>query len=133
MGVANVLGGRFVTREADLAPVMREIAGRGLLFLDDGTAAQSLAPTLAAAAGAPSARADVVLDASPRPEAIDAALARLEALARAKGSAIGYAAGLPGAMEALARFAQGLERRGVALVPLSALTTRGPASAGLTR
>ena len=133
VGVANFLGGRFMTREADLAPVMREIAGRGLLFLDDGTAAQSLAPTLAAAAGAPAARADVVLDASPRPEAIEAAIARLEALARAKGSAIGYAAGLPGAMEAVARFAQGLERRGVALVPLSALTTRGPASAGLTR
>jgi len=133
VGVANFLGGRFMTREADLAPVMREIAGRGLLFLDDGTAAQSLATTLAASVGAPAARADVVVDASPRPEAIEAALARLEALARAKGSAIGYAAGLPGAMEAVARFAQGLERRGVALVPLSALTARGPASAGLTR
>ena len=133
VGVANFLGGRFLTREADLAPVMREIGGRGLLFLDDGTAAQSLAPTLAAAAGVPAARADVVLDANPQPEAIRTALAKLEATARAKGFAIGYAAGLPGAMEPVARFARGLEQRGVALVPLSALAARAPASAGLAR
>jgi hypothetical protein len=133
VGVANFLGGRFLTREADLAPVMREIAARGLLFLDDGTSAQSLAPTLAAAAGIPAARADVVLDANPQPEAIKTALARLEATARARGFAIGYAAGLPGSMEPVARFARGLEQRGVALVPLSALVARAPASAGLAR
>ena len=133
VGVANFLGGRFLTREADLAPVMREIGGRGLLFLDDGTAAQSLAPTLAAAAGVSAARADVVLDANPQPEAIKAALAKLEATARARGFAIGYAAGLPGAMEPVARFARGLEQRGVALVPLSALAARAPASASLSR
>jgi len=133
VGVANFLGGRFMTREADLAPVMREIAARGLLFLDDGTATQSLAPTLAAAAGVPAARADVVLDANPQPEAIKAALGRLEATARAKGFAIGYAAGLPGAMEPIARFARGLEQRGVALAPLSALAARAPPSASLER
>ena len=133
VGVANFLGGRFLTREADLAPVMREIGGRGLLFLDDGTATQSLAPTLAAAAGVPAARADVVLDANPQPEAIRTALAKLEATARTKGFAIGYAAGMPGAMEPVARFARGLEQRGVALVPLSALAARAPASAGLAR
>ena len=133
VGVANFLGGRFLTREADLAPVMREIAGRGLLFFDDGTATQSLASPLAAAVGVPAARADVVLDANAQPDAIEAALKRLEAVARAKGFAIGYAAGLPGAMEPVARFARGLERRGVALVPLSALAARGAASAGLAR
>jgi polysaccharide deacetylase 2 family uncharacterized protein YibQ len=133
VGVASFLGGRFLAREADLAPVMREIAGRGLLFMDDGTAAQSLAPTLAASAGLPAARADVVLDANPQPEAIKTALAKLEATARARGFAIGYAAGLPGALEPVARFARGLEQRGVALVPLSALAARAPASAGLAR
>ncbi len=133
VGIANFLGGRFMAREPDFAPVIREIAGRGLLFLDDGSSPQSLAPGIAAAAGLPFVRADVVLDANPRPEAIEAALGRLEAMSRAKGAATGYAAGLPGAMEAVARFARGLERRGVALVPLSALASREPASAGLAR
>ena len=131
VGVANFLGARFMARETDLAPVLREIAARGLLFLDDGTVTQSVAPSLAAAAGLPAVRADVVLDANGRPDAIEAALARLETSERAKGFAIGYAAGLPGSIEAVARFAQGLEKRGVALVPLSALAARGTASARL--
>ena len=133
VGVANFLGGRFMAREADLAPVLREIAARGLLFLDDGTATQSIAPGLAAAAGMQAARADVVLDANARADAIEAALGRLEAIARTRGFAIGYAAGLPGALEPVTRFAHGLEKRGVALVPLSALAVRGTASAALAR
>ncbi len=133
VGVANFLGGKFMANENDLAPVMREIGGRGLLFLDDGASARSRAPGLAASAGLPFARADVVVDANPRPEAVEAALGRLEAMARTKGAAIGYAAGLPGAMESVARFARGLERRGVALVPLSALASRESASAALAR
>ena len=133
VGVANFLGSRFLAREADLAPVLREIATRGLLFLDDGTAMQSMAPSLAAAAGMQSARADVALDANPGREAVELALGRLEAVARAKGFAIGYAAGLSGSIEPIARYAQGLEKRGVALVPLSALAGRSAPSAGLAR
>ena len=133
VGVANFLGSRFLAREADLAPVLREIATRGLLFLDDGTAMQSVAPSLAAAAGMQSARADVALDANPGREAVEMALGRLEAVARAKGFAIGYAAGLPGSIEPIARFALGLEKRGVALLPLSSLAGRSAPSAGLAR
>ncbi len=133
VGVANFLGSRFMAREADLSPVLREIAARGLLFMDDGTAMQSLAPTLAAAAGMQMARADVGLDVNPSREAVELALGRLEAVARAKGFAIGYAAGLPGSLEPIARYAQGLEKRGVALVPLSALAGRSAPSAGLAR
>lgn len=133
VGVANFLGSRFMAREADLAPVLREIAARGLLFMDDGTAMQSIAPSLAAAAGMQTARADVALDANPGREGLELALGRLEAVARTKGFAIGYAAGLPGSVEPIARYAQGLEKRGVALVPLSALAGRSAPSAGLAR
>ena len=133
VGVANFLGSRFLAREADLAPVLREIATRGLLFLDDGTAMQSLAPSLAAAAGMQTARADVALDANTGREAVELALGRLEAVARSKGFAIGYAAGLSGSIEPIARYARGLEKRGVALVPLSALAGRSAPSAGLAR
>ncbi|MDO9442875.1 MAG: divergent polysaccharide deacetylase family protein [Beijerinckiaceae bacterium] len=121
VGVTNFLGARFTTSQNALSPVMREIGDRGLLFFDDGSSPQSLAPTVAAAAGVSASRADVVIDASQRAEDIEAALQRLEKLAREKGTAIGMASGLPQTVERIARFTQGLEQRGVALVPLTAV------------
>ncbi|MDB5510153.1 MAG: divergent polysaccharide deacetylase family protein [Hyphomicrobiales bacterium] len=126
VGLTNFLGARFTTSQAALSPVMREVGDRGLIYFDDGTSPQSLAPTVAAAAGVPATRADVVIDLSQRPEEIDAALQRLEKLARDKGTAIGMASGLPATVERIARFAQGLEKRGVALVPLTAVVTQAP-------
>ena len=43
-GVVNYLGARFTSEKKALGPVMTEIGGRGLLYLDDGTSARSLAP-----------------------------------------------------------------------------------------
>jgi uncharacterized protein len=78
-GVANFLGGKFTADEKALAPVLREIAARGLFYVDDGSSARSLAMTLAPGEALTAARADIVLDSTARPEAIEAALARLEA------------------------------------------------------
>jgi polysaccharide deacetylase 2 family uncharacterized protein YibQ len=57
-------------------------------------------------------------------------LTRLEALARRQGGAIGVAAALPASVERIARWSAGLEARGVALVPVSAMMARaaGPAA-----
>jgi polysaccharide deacetylase 2 family uncharacterized protein YibQ len=90
------------------------------VFFDDGTARQSLTSALALATGAPSLRADLAIEAT-SPEGVDAALRRLETLAREKGMAIGVAPAVPAHIDRIARFAQGLEARGIALVPLSAL------------
>ncbi len=132
VGIANFLGAKFAAREADLAPVMRELTKRGLLYLDDSTAAQSRAMQVAGAAGVGFGKVDVVLDLTPTPEAVQAALGRLEAIARSKGSAIGFAQGLPLAIDPIARFAQGLEKRGLMLVPYSALARSGVAAANLS-
>ncbi|HPG05267.1 MAG TPA: divergent polysaccharide deacetylase family protein, partial [Rhodoblastus sp.] len=110
---------------AAMTPVMRELARRGVAFVDDGSAPQSLAGTIGAQVGAITARADVVIDADQRPEAIEAALARLETIARQKGAALGFASAIPVSIEHVGRFARGLERRGVALAPASALLSRG--------
>jgi polysaccharide deacetylase 2 family uncharacterized protein YibQ len=80
----------------------------------------------------PSARADVVIDANPTPEVIEAALARLLDLARERGSAIGVASASPMSVELLARWANGLESKGVALVPLSALMSTAPSPSAQT-
>jgi uncharacterized protein len=123
VGIINFMGGRFTTSDTAFAPVMREIGQRGLLYVDDGSSGRSLAPQLAASAGVSAARADVVLDAVQRPRDIDAALERLEKMARDKGSAVGFAAALPVTVERIARWAKAAEARGVTLVPVSALVT----------
>jgi polysaccharide deacetylase 2 family uncharacterized protein YibQ len=128
-GVMNYLGGRFTADEKALAPVLAEIAQRGLFFLDDGASPQSLTPSLAPSVSLPHARVDVAIDARGTPQSIDAALAQLEALARQKGSAIGFANALPSTITRIARFARDLERRGVALAPVSATLRAGAASA----
>ncbi len=117
-GVANFLGARLTADPAAFAPILREIADRGLLYLDDGSSPQSEALTLAATAGLPAAKADVIIDASP--DGIDAALIQLEAVARDKGLAIGVASALPQSIEKIARFAHAAEANGLVLVPLSA-------------
>ncbi len=123
-GVANFLGGKFTADEAALRPVLRAFATRGLFYVDDGTSARSLAMTLAPGQALAAARADIVLDSAGGPDAIEAALARLEAIARDKGLAIGVASALPDSIETIGRFARGLEARGIALVPLSAAMPR---------
>ena len=123
VGIVNFLGGRFTSNDTAFAPVMKEFANRGLLYLDDGSSGRSLSPQLAASAGVSAGRADVVIDAIQRGGDIDAALARLEKIAKEKGSAIGYGAALPVTVERIARWAKAAEARGITLVPVSALVT----------
>jgi polysaccharide deacetylase 2 family uncharacterized protein YibQ len=45
-GITNFMGGRFLADPDALEPVMRDLAERGIMFLDDGTSAQSLTDRL---------------------------------------------------------------------------------------
>ena len=126
VGVVNYLGGKFTADAHVLSPVLAEIAARGLVYLDDGSSPRSMAREAAASLDLPLGKADVVIDADPAPQAIDAALTRLEALARSHGGAIGVAAALPASVERIARWSAGLEARGVALTPVSAMIARVP-------
>jgi uncharacterized protein len=119
-GVSNFLGGKFLADDGAMAPILHDIEARGLFYFDDGTAPRSNAVTRASEINLAAMKADIVLDAVARPEAIDAALAKLETLARDKGLAIGSASGLPVSLERLARFARQAEARGLVLIPLSA-------------
>ena len=126
VAVVNYLGGKFAADRQEISPILTEIAARGLGYLDDGSSPRSAAPDVAATLAMPSARGDVVIDANPAPEAIDAALARLVDVARERGSAIGVASASPSSVERLARWTNGLDSKGVALVPLSALMSAAP-------
>ena len=129
VGVVNYLGGKFTSDAHVLTPVLADIAARGLVYLDDGSSPRSVARQAASTLDLPSGTADVIIDANPAPEAIDAALIRLEALARSQGGAIGIAAALPASVDRIARWSAALEARGVALAPVSAMMARGPGPA----
>jgi uncharacterized protein len=132
VGIVNYLGGKFTGDAQALTPVLRDIADRGLAFLDDGTSARSLVREIAGPMNLPSARADIDLDVAQSGRSLDAALLNIEAQARANGFAIAVTTALPGNLDAIARFARELEGHGVALVPVSALLNAVPteASAG---
>lgn len=121
VGVVNYLGARFTADQQAMMPVLRELASRGLLYLDDGSSPRSA--TEAAAGRAPFLRADLVLDADASSDAIRAQLAALESIARARGFAIATATAFPQTVKEIAAFAQAAADKGIMLVPLTALLT----------
>ena len=128
VGVANYMGSRFTASDAAFAPVLREVAKRGLMYLDDGTSPRSLAGQIAGANNLPFAKASVVLDAVPTPVEIDRALSRLEAMARETGVAVGVASALPVSIARIAQWAKDAEARGFLLVPISAAAVKPKSS-----
>jgi polysaccharide deacetylase 2 family uncharacterized protein YibQ len=128
VGLANYMGARFTATEAALAPVLKETARRGLIYIDDGASPRSVAGQIAGANNVPFAKAEVTLDAVPTPANIDKALARLEAMARERGSAIGIASALPASIERIAQWAKGAEVRGFVLVPITAVAIKPKSS-----
>lgn len=120
-GVMNFLGGRFLSDSGALEPVMRDLGRRGLLFLDDGTSAQSLTSTLGDALEVPYAFGDVVLDTQIDRTAILRKLDDLERIARRNGTAIGTASAFDESVSAIAQWMQEAEKRGIEFVGVSAL------------
>jgi polysaccharide deacetylase 2 family uncharacterized protein YibQ len=128
VGLANYMGGRFTASEAALAPVLREAAKRGLIYVEDASSARSLAGQMAGANNLPYAKADLMIDAVPTAGEIDRSLSRLEKTARERGTAVGMANALPASIERIAAWAKTAESRGIVLVPISAVALRGKSS-----
>jgi polysaccharide deacetylase 2 family uncharacterized protein YibQ len=118
-GIANFMGARFVVTDAAMQPIVREAAKRGLGYLDDGSAPRSVASSLAEGQAMPFAKADFGIDAVPTSVEIDRALAKLESLAKERGTAVGIASALPISIERISAWTRSLESRGILLVPLT--------------
>jgi len=128
VGVMNFMGARFTTSEKALAPVLDDIAKRGLLYVDDGSSARSMASDIAAAKNLPFVRAAQVLDVVPTPAEIDHALSRLEQAARKDGIAVGVANALPVSIDRIVRWAKGAAERGIKLVPVTVAVAKAKSS-----
>ncbi len=128
VGIANFMGSRFVTTDAALQPIVKDAAKRGLAWLDDGSSPRSVAGVIAEGAAMPFAKADVSIDTVPTPAEIDRSLAKLETLAKERGSSVGIASALPISVERIGNWAKQLESRGIMLVPLTTVMLKPKSS-----
>jgi hypothetical protein len=120
-GLINSQGSKFLGSETEMRELLAVTSGRGLYFVDDGGAETSRARDIAQASGAPFARSDRQLDREPTQKAIETAFAALEETAKQRGSAIGVASAFPVTVDRVTVWAETLEAKGIALVPVSAL------------
>ncbi len=114
-------GERFAAQGGGLPQVLAELARRGLLYVDPRPPGPGVA---ALPAGTFGRIVDIVVDAGDPPARaeIEGRLAALERLARERGTAVGLAGRLrPVTLERIAAWAQEMEGRGFALVPVSAV------------
>ena len=128
VGLMSYMGARFTASEQGLAPVLRDTAQRGLIYVDDGSSSRSIAGQLAGAHNLPFARTDIVLDTVPTPVEIDRALARLEMKARDSGVAVGFATAQPATIARIADWAKKVEARGIFLVPITMVAIKAKSS-----
>jgi polysaccharide deacetylase 2 family uncharacterized protein YibQ len=115
--VTNYLGDRFMTSNEGMNAFMGVLRSRGVAFIDDGS--MSRRPGAWARASA-----NRVIDEEQSPASIIGQLSALEALAKARGQAMGTGFSYPVTVEAVARWTAGLDARGLQLAPASAMTQR---------
>ena len=124
VGISGTMGARFTASEASFAPILRETAKRGLIYVDDGANPRSVAGRIAGANGLPFAQADIIIDSVPTPAEIDHALGRLEMAARERGVVVGMSSALPVSIERIAKWARAAEARGLQLVPITVVALK---------
>ncbi len=124
VGINNHMGSKF-TKDADrLALVFQELKTRGLLFIDSRTSAETVAKKLASKIGLPFGERRVFIDNSRSAKNVKERLAKLEAVARAEGSAIAIGHPHEVTVAALREWLPTLNKKGFALVPVSAVVRR---------
>lgn len=120
-GVMNYMGARFVTDDAAMRPLFTELGQRGLMYLDDGSSAKSLAQDMAMKQRVPYAEADLVIDSERDRAAILKRLDEAERTARAQGQAIAIGSAFDVTVEAVTQWVSEASARGIEIVPVSAL------------
>lgn len=127
-GVMNYMGGRFIAERAAMEPMMKELGKRGLMFVDDGSSARSVASELALGSAVPFAAGEGSIDGQRERGAILKKLDQLEASARAKGFAIGTGSAFDETVDAVTTWIAEAKKRGLEIVPVSALASDPEAS-----
>lgn len=124
-GITNHMGAKFSAAQESFLPVLEEIKSRGLMYLDDGTAARSTAGQIARDLGVDYSVSQVVVDEGRSAKEIDLALKKLENFAQQNGFAIGIGSSLPITIGRVAAWAKTLKSKGIELIPVSAAVRSG--------
>lgn len=124
VGLLSSMGGNLMGRDDQIRPILLELKSRGLMFVDGGGTAKSLAPGIASEIGLPRAIVKIVLDEDPSRTAIDARLAETEKLARNAAAAVVLASPYPVTLERLAAWVKTLDGKQLSLMPITALADR---------
>ena len=118
----NAMGSRFTTSRRQIAPILRALKSRGLMFLDNRGG--GVLGEVAGDVGVPFAASAFFIDEIAARPAIDQRLEEIERLSRQAGRAIALGFPYPVTLERVAAWAQGVESRGFVLAPVSARATR---------
>jgi polysaccharide deacetylase 2 family uncharacterized protein YibQ len=124
VGYVGVMGARreALSERADaFAPVLDDVLGRGLLYLQPRPAAAQT-PTAPARDGV--AHVDLWLAPVLDPDAIDRRMRLAEALARGRGWVVAGVRAYPVTINAVRRWARALKDRDLALAPLTAVAVK---------
>jgi polysaccharide deacetylase 2 family uncharacterized protein YibQ len=131
VGINNHMGSLLTSDAARMDIVMAELRQRGLLFLDSRTTPASVAAREAERMQVPFAERDVFIDNDLDLGSVLRELTRAEHIARHKGYAVAMGHPHDVTIEALKRWLPGLDGRGIALVPISAIVARRSCASGI--
>ncbi len=126
VGVINDMGARFTTSSRHLDPVLGELKRRGLMFVDSGASLRSVAARMATRIGLARAINNRFIDVKASRAAIDQRLSEIERIARTSGHALGVGTPYPVTFERVGRWLRGFEKKGLILVPVSAVANKQP-------
>ncbi len=119
VGMMNYLGAKLNADPDALYAPLSEIANRGLLYLDDGSAFSSTAGKVAKQVSLPFVQGNIIIDDGRTARDIDKNLAALEKLARRNGKAVGIASAFPLSVRQITSWIKKARKRGIEFVPIS--------------
>ncbi|WP_176758652.1 divergent polysaccharide deacetylase family protein [Limimonas halophila] len=121
VGAVARWGSAFVERRQAVAPILRDLKKRGLIYVANGRSRSDVTAEVAGEIELPHLSADAILDRRPISRAVvDSWLAAAERIAQDSGLALVLVNAYPMTLDALTRWSQTLKARGIALVPVSA-------------
>jgi polysaccharide deacetylase 2 family uncharacterized protein YibQ len=120
-GAMNFMGSSFMSDPKSLLPVLQTLHQRGAVFVENPPPSGAQGLEAAMNAEIPYITADTRIDEQATELDVKAQLLALENLARKRGYALGIAQPYPLTFTILKSWAEGLQQRGIKLVPLSSL------------
>ena len=120
-GIMNFTGARFLSDPAATEALMRELAKRGVLFLDNGSSARTVSGAIARAIGVPYAEGNMVVDDKVDRTEIMRRLDDVERVAKRDGTTIATASDFDTSIDAIAAWANEAKARVIEIVAVSAL------------